>query len=50
MNDTTKKLQKLVGHRKTTLVVSKSKDFKAYKRNRGSAEESDYSSGSFDNN
>jgi hypothetical protein len=50
MNDMTKKLQKLVGHRKNAVVVSKQKDFKAYKRNRGSAEESDYSSGSFDNN
>lgn len=50
MNDMTKKLQKLVGHRKNAVVVSKQKDFKQYKRNKGSAEESDYSSGSFDNN
>jgi hypothetical protein len=50
MNDTTKKLQKLVGHRKNVVVVSKQKDFKQYKRNRGGSSDSDYSSGSFDYN
>jgi hypothetical protein len=34
MNDMTKKLQKMIGHRKKTIVVSRQKDFKQYKRNR----------------
>ena len=31
MNDATKKLQKLVSHRKTKKVVSESKDFNPYR-------------------
>lgn len=50
MNDMTKKLQKLVGHRKSTVVVSKQKDFKQYRRNRGGSSVSDYYSSSFEYN
>ena len=50
MNNMTKKLQKLVGHRKNTVVISKQKDFKKYKRIRASSTDSDYSSGCFDYN
>jgi len=50
MNVMTKKLQKMVGHRKKTVVVSRQKDFKQYKRNREGSSDSDYSSGDFDYN
>jgi hypothetical protein len=50
MNDITKKLQKMVGHKRNSVIVSKQKDFKQYKKYRESSSESDYSSGSFDDN
>ena len=37
MNDMTKKLQKMVAHRKTKKVVSESKDFKPYRRQKTSS-------------
>jgi len=41
MNDMTKKLQKMVSHRKTKKIVSESKDFNPYRRSKSSSD-SDY--------
>jgi hypothetical protein len=50
MNNATKKLQKMINRRKISVVVSKQKDFKKYKRNRGGSTESNYYPVGFDNN
>ena len=47
MNNMTKKLRKMVNHRKRTIVVSKQKDFKQYKRSRAESSDSDYRPGGF---
>jgi hypothetical protein len=50
MNNATKKLQKMISRRKISVVISKQKDFKKYKRNREGSTDSNYYPVGFDNN
>ena len=50
MNNMTKKLQKMIGRRKNSIIISKQKDFKPYKRTSESSSDSNYSPINFNNN